>query len=111
MNIWALDKDQPIRHLLILLEAQLGTGRFTVDVHSGCDRQAVFIHQPDEPGLRAYLYTLGQAPDRYGVHLEYPAGNAAGNLLEVMENLPLSMLVETLAVHFDIPVIHPLPTR
>ncbi|GGC05543.1 hypothetical protein GCM10011352_34670 [Marinobacterium zhoushanense] len=111
INIWALKKDQSIRHLLLLLVAQLGEGSFVVDDTTPCDERAIFLHHRQDRGIRAYIYTLGQADDRYGVHLEYPPTADAGNQLEVMENQRFEALVESLAVHFDIPFVEPLPGR
>lgn len=108
-NIWALEKDQNIRHLLLLLNEQLGNGSFRIERRIATDYCAVYIHQPDEPELRAYLYTTGQAPDHYGVHLEYPLLSEANPVFDVYENLSLPVLVEMLAVHFGVTEIQPLP--
>lgn len=103
MNIWALDKHQDIRHVLLLLQAQLGDAAFAVDASTSQDPQAVFLRHPGEAGVHAWLFTLGQAPGRYGVHLEYP------NATETYESLALPALVAVLAVHFDVACIAPLP--
>lgn len=107
-NIWALDKHQSIRHLLLLLRAQLGEGAFVLDTDTTCDRRAVFLHHPQDPALRAYLYTLGQEDGRYGVHLEYPP-QASATLLEADEHLQLPAVVALLAAHFDVARVTPLP--
>ncbi|TCK05698.1 hypothetical protein [Marinobacterium mangrovicola] len=109
MNIWAMDKDQSIRHLLLLLQTRLGESAFRVDEATDCDRCAVFICHPEDPQLRAYLYTLGQAEERYGLHLEYPPSSASAALFDALEGQSLNAVVDSLAVHFDIPVIEPLP--
>lgn len=111
MNIWAMDKDQGIRHLLLMLTTQLGEGAFVVDEQTPCDPGAVFIHHAEDHALRAYLYTLGQEAGRYGIDLEYPPTSPTAVLFEAKEDQPLEAVVESLAVHFDIPVITPLPTR
>ncbi|WP_349571356.1 hypothetical protein [Azotobacter salinestris] len=103
MNIWALDKHQDIRHVLLLLSEQLGPDAFGIDAMTSLDPRAIYLLHREEPGVRAWLYTLGQSPDRYGVHLEYP------NSTDTHENVPLSELVAMLAVHFDVPTIRPLP--
>lgn len=103
MNIWALDKHQDIRHVLLLLSEQLGPDAFVIDATTSLDPRAVYLLHREEPGVRAWLYTLGQSPDRYGVHLEYP------NSTDTHENVLLSELVAMLAVHFDVPTIRPLP--
>lgn len=111
MNIWAMDKDQSIQHLLLLLQARLGNAAFLVDEQTDCDRCAVFICHPEDPLLRAYLYTVGQDGGRYGLHLEYPPTSASATLFDALEGQSLDAVVESLAVHFDIPVIDPLPGR
>ncbi len=103
MNIWALDRHQDIRHVLLLLAAQLGDGAFMVDAETPADSRAVYLCHPEEPGVRVWLYLLGQSGQRYGVHLEYPQS------VEFHEDVSLETLVEMLAVHFDVPVIQPLP--
>ncbi|ACO78449.1 hypothetical protein AvCA_22580 [Azotobacter vinelandii CA] len=104
MNIWALqDKHQDIRHVLLLLSEQLGPDAFVIDATTSLDPRAIYLQHREEPGVRAWLYTLGQSPGRYGVHLEYP------NSTDTHENVPLAELVAMLAVHFDVPTIQPLP--
>lgn len=103
MNIWALDRHQDIRHVLLLLHQQLGPEAFVIDAATPAEPQAIYLQHPGEAGVRAWLHTLGQGPGRYGVHLEYPQTS------DTRENLSLAELVAILAVHFDVPVIHPLP--
>ncbi|GAB3375511.1 hypothetical protein [Azotobacter armeniacus] len=103
MNIWALDKHQDIRHVLLLLSEQLGPGAFIIDAATSLDPRAVYLVHREEAGVRAWLYTLGQNPGHYGVHLEYP------HATDTYENLALPELVAMLAVHFDVPTIQPLP--
>ncbi|MBB3102006.1 hypothetical protein [Azomonas macrocytogenes] len=103
MNIWALDKHQDIRHVLLLLHEQLGPDAFVVDATTSLDSRAIYLRHRTDEGVRAWLYTLGQNSGHYGVHLEYP------NSTDPHENVPLSALVEMLAVHFDVAIIQPLP--
>lgn len=108
MNIWSLEKDQSIRHLLLLLQAQLGDAAFRIDSDTACHHRAIYLCHATEADVRAYLYTLGQSAGRYGVHLEYP-GDSTAALYDAWENLTLKSLVDILAVHFDIATIRPLP--
>lgn len=103
MNIWALDKHQDIRHVLLLLNEQLGPDAFVIDAATSLDPRAVYLLHGSEAGVRAWMHTLGQGPGRYGVHLEYP------NATDTQENLGLAELVAILSVHFDVPSIRPLP--
>jgi hypothetical protein len=102
-NIWALAKHQEIKHLLLLLVEQLGGDAFAIDVTTPLDEQAIYLHHRENAAVRAYIYTVGQQPERYGVHFEFP------NSVEPHENIALAALVEMLAVHFDVAVIRPLP--
>lgn len=108
-NIWAMDKDPRIKHLLLLLAEQLDRNRLAVDERIGTDKQALYLCDSDDGELRAYLFTLAQRPGQYGVHLEYPQSSAANPVFDVFENLSLGALVDLLAIHFDIDDIHPLP--
>ncbi len=103
MNIWALDKDQSIRHVLLLLSEQLGPDAFVVDATTSANARSVYLWHRTDAGVRVWLHTLGQTEGRYGVHLEYP------NSVDLHDNVTLASLVEMLAVHFDVSIIQPLP--
>ena len=109
INIWSLDKEQNIKHLLLLLSEQLGKGTFSIDERILTGRSAVYIHQTDEPSIRAYLFTTGQREGRYGVHLEYPLSSEANPIYDAFENQTLAALVNILAVHLGVAEIQPLP--
>lgn len=103
MNIWALNKHQDIRHVLLLLTAQLGGEAFVIDAHTSSDPRTLYLVHPKEPELRVWLHTLGQTEGHYGVHLEYPAS------MDIHDHLSLSELVALLADYFDVFEIQPLP--
>jgi hypothetical protein len=102
-NIWALAKHPGIKHLLLLLSEQLGGTAFIIEHAAPADARAVYLRHRELESVRAYIFTLGQQPGRYGVHLEYPES------VVPHENVSLSTIVGMLAVHFDIAVIHSLP--
>jgi len=108
MNIWALDKHERIKHLLLLLQNHLGGQNFVLDQVANLDTQAVYLSHPKEPGIRAYLYTLGQEPTRCGLHLEYPESVTNASLIDAYENLTVISLLNILAVHFDVDEIRDL---
>ncbi len=108
MNIWAIDKDVSIKHVLLLLYNHLGENAFTLDQEHKAEARAIYLNHPEEPGVRAYLYTIGQEPERYGLHLEYPDSVIDANLIDAYENLKLVPLLNILAVHFDISEIRNL---
>ena len=101
MNIWALDKDLRIKHLLLLLSERLGAQSFDIDDASTLDTMAIRICKSDEKEMSAYLYTYGQDAERYGVHLEYPllVETAASKTIEMQEDLDFEQLVAVLQVH------------
>lgn len=103
MNIWALNKHQDIRHVLLLLTAQLGSDAFVIDAQTSADPRALYLLHPNEPEMRVWLHILGQTEGCYGVHLEYPAS------VDIHDGLSLPELVAVLAGHFDIAEIQPLP--
>ena len=104
MNIWALDKDESIKVLLLILRQQLPLDCYVVEVTQDLDSRAIRLLKVGEPGISAYLYTYGQEPNTYGVHLELPelAERDRSNELEVYEGLGIDHLVEILCVHFNV---------
>jgi hypothetical protein len=104
LNPWALDKDRSIKRLLVQLGSELGCEHFELGPLEVAHRQAVMLCRPDEPDIRAYLYSYAQHPGTYGVHLEYPEfPDSPPPAPEIRENLPPRRLVELLAIHFDLP--------
>lgn len=110
-NIWSMDKHQSIKHLLLLLTEQLGQGAFAIDDQIDTNTQSIYVRHAKDSAVSAYLYTVGQAPERYGVHLEYPHLPDTQWVFEAMEGLTLDSLVEMLAAHFDVDTIVPLPNH
>ncbi len=106
VNVWALDKDQNIKSLLLQLQSHLGADTFIIEQDNDLHACSVFLHHRQFADFRAFVFTFGQKNNRYGVHLEYPDLATAGNLFEAHENIALKSLVEMLAVHFDIAQIH-----
>ena len=109
LNIWALDKDQSIKHLLLLLAEQLDRDALALDERILTDARALYLCDTDDGELRAYLFTLAQCPGKYGVHLEYPESSEVNPVYDAFENLSLAALVDLLALHFDLHEIRPLP--
>jgi hypothetical protein len=68
------------------------------------DSRAVRLLRTDEQGISAYLYTYGQEPNKYGVHLELPvlAERSRSDDMEILEGIGIDHLVEILCVHFDV---------
>lgn len=110
-NIWSMKKHQSIKHLLLLLNEQLGQGAFVIDDQTDTSARSIYVRHTEDGDVSAYLYTVGQDFERYGVHLEYPHSPETQWVFEAMENLSLGSLVEVLAAHFDIDTISPLPSH
>ncbi len=104
MNIWALDKDQSIKYLLILLEGEFDPSSFKVDCESPTDPCAIYLEHCEEPEMKAYIFTLGQKYEHYGVHLEFPQQHTPISLMESYEGLTFKALREILCVHLDLTV-------
>lgn len=102
MNIWALDKDISIKHLLLLLTESLGPQGFCIIDDDTLNEMSIRLHSPNTDQMSAYIYTYAQDPERYGVHLEYPhqIESTNGNTIEMQENIEFTQLVALLQVHF-----------
>lgn len=102
INIWSLDKEQQIKFLLLSLDQGLGSNGFVIDAESVLDRRAVYLHHATISQVSAYLHIVAQAPDRYGLDLEFPDTISSGDISERYENLSLESVIQILAVHFDV---------
>ena len=103
LNIWALDKDISIKHLLLLLlEERIDVSYYLHDEHD-TDSRAVRLSNPREAGYSVYIYTYGQVHEKYGVHLEYANidDSTVNDSVEVFDNISFERLVELLKVQFN----------
>lgn len=102
MNIWSLDKDISIKHLLLLLSQEAGVQTFKLLDAERLHHKAIRIGIQDTAAT-AYLYTYGQSTEHYGLHLEYPfhAESNISELEEIYEDLSYDTLLEKLKVHFN----------
>ncbi|SFQ22407.1 hypothetical protein SAMN05216229_11421 [Geopseudomonas sagittaria] len=105
VNIWALDKHQDIRHVLLLLTEQLGPDAFVVDTGSQQDARAVYLLHSSDSHLRIWLNTLGQPPEHYRVYVEQLDEDAFDNY----ESMSLAALVDLLSVELELAEVRPLP--
>lgn len=102
MNIWALDKDVTIKHLLLLLEDALSKFSYQIINSEHIDNKAIRLSSPDDTTTTVYIYTYGQVQDKYGVHLEYTdvLNQYLDNSVEVYDNMSFENLVELLKLQF-----------
>lgn len=98
VNPWTAPKSRAIRKVLVALDPQVAS---TCDVvpDAGNDPQIVTLCHTELAKLRAHIYLHGQRAGTYGIFLEYP--HPVPGIMESEENLPLSKLLESLAIHFD----------
>jgi hypothetical protein len=96
MNVWAIDKDIPLK--LLLLELVHCYGENTLALNNQVQHfQAIELYTVSEPGISAYIYTFGQNAGRYGIDLKYPI--PTHNIVGENENLSLDQIEEILATH------------
>jgi len=107
MNIWALDKDISIKHLLLLVESAIPSLTYKLITNDALDCKAVRLISNDAT-VSVYIYTYGQDHERYGVHLEYPdvANRNTGTspldpLGEEYDNLSFAQLLSILQVQLS----------
>lgn len=96
MNVWAIDKDQPLKLLLLELVHRFGEnalGLSTQETHF----QAIELCALNDPKLAAYIYTFAQNPGRYGIDLKYPI--AQHNIIGENENLALENIIDIISTH------------
>lgn len=102
MNIWSLDKDISIKHLLLLLTQDIGQESIILLDKEQLHHKSIRICTKGSDAT-AYLYCYGQAEERYGLHLEYPYNKESNisELEDMYEDLRYENLLEMLKVHFQ----------
>jgi hypothetical protein len=96
MNVWTINKDLPLKVLLLELVHRYGENTLALNSREQ-HFQAIDLRTPDNDGLSTYIYTFGQSPGRYGIDLRYPI--AAHNSVGENENLTLDQVLEAIAIH------------
>jgi hypothetical protein len=96
MNVWAIDKDIPLKLLLLELVYRYGENTLALNVHEQ-HYKAIELSIINEPDISAYIYTFGQNAERYGIDLKYPI--SAHNIVGENENLSLDQIIEILSTH------------
>ncbi|MDD5276283.1 MAG: hypothetical protein PHR16_09395 [Methylovulum sp.] len=96
MNVWAIDKDTPLKLLLLELVHRYGENALALNTQEQ-HHQAIELCALDDPKLAAYIYTFAQTPGRYGIDLKYPI--PAHNSIGENENLTLEQIIEAITIH------------
>ena len=104
MNIWSLFKHRSIKLMLFKAQHQLGLKNICIEDEDNIDFFSIALIKQNQPEVRAYVYTYGQAQEMYGIHLEYPwfIENEFNDVIQVYEDLSLNQIVNTLATHFEV---------
>ena len=96
MNVWAINKDMPLKLLLLELVHRYGENTLALN-NQEQHYQAIDLCLLNEPRLSAYIYTFGQGTGRYGIDLRYPI--FAHNIVGENENLTLDQIIEIISMH------------
>lgn len=96
MNVWAINKDQRLKVLLIELVHRYGENAILLN-NAEQHQQVIEIFTPNQPKLRAYIYTFGQQAGRYGIDLKYPI--VTHNIVGENEEQSLEQILSILESH------------
>ncbi len=96
MNVWAIDKDLPLKVLLLELVHRYGENTLALNAQEQ-HQQAIDLRLAECNGSSVYIYTFAQRPDRYGIDLRYPI--SAHNSVGEHENLSIDQVLEVIAIH------------
>jgi hypothetical protein len=96
MNVWAIEKDIPLKLLLLELVHRYGENTLVLN-NQEQHFQAIDLCTVNEPNISAYIYTFGQNASRYGIDLKYPI--SMHNIVGENENLTLDQIIEIISTH------------
>jgi hypothetical protein len=96
MNVWAIDKDVPLKLLLLELVHCYGENALALN-NQAQHYKAIELCTVNDPDISAYIYTFGQNAGCYGIDLKYPI--SAHNIVGENENLSLDQIKEILSMH------------
>lgn len=96
MNVWAIDKDIPLKLLLLELVHRYGENTLALN-DQVLHYQAIELCRLHDPCLSAYIYTFAQNAGCYGIDLKYPI--TAHNIVGENEGLGLDRILDIVDVH------------
>ncbi|MEQ1638302.1 MAG: hypothetical protein ABL903_16605 [Methylococcales bacterium] len=96
MNVWAIEKDLPLKVLLLELVHRYGENTLALNTQEQ-HPQSIELRMVDDNGLAVYIYTFAQTPGRYGIDLRYPI--PAHNSVGEHENLTFDQVLDVIAIH------------
>lgn len=96
MNVWAINKDIPLKLLLLELVHRYGENILALN-NQEQHFHAIELCTLNDRTLSAYIYTFGQSTGHYGIDLIYPI--STHNIVGENENLTLDQIIEILSIH------------
>lgn len=107
MNIWALEKDISIKHLLILLTDDFGENVFRIINSAHESDCAIRLANAIHPDVMTYIYTYAQAEGRYGIHIEYPnlPETAYRDTMNILDNVDYDELRDVVQTSLDLTLL------
>ncbi len=96
MNVWAINKDIPLKLLLLELVHRYGENTLALN-NQEQHFKAIELCTVNDPTISAYIYTFGQNAGRYGIDLKYPI--TQHNIVGENENMALDQIIEILSTH------------
>jgi hypothetical protein len=96
MNVWSINKDIPLKLLLLELVHRYGENTLALNTKEQ-HHQAIDLCMLNDPSISAYIYTFGQNAGCYGIDLRYPI--STNNIVGENENLTLDQIVEIISIH------------
>ncbi|MGR9014897.1 MAG: hypothetical protein ACU83U_14775 [Gammaproteobacteria bacterium] len=96
MNVWSINKDIPLKLLLLELVHRYGENTLALN-NQEQHFQAIDLCRVNDPSLSAYIYTFGQRAERYGIDLKYPI--STNNIVGETEDQTLDQIIEILSTH------------
>ena len=104
VNIWALAKDISIKHLLLMLRDDFGSGVFRIIESEPVGDCAIRLANSVQSIVKIYIFTYGQAEGRYGAHIEYPdlRDTAYSDTVDILDDIDYEELRELVEASLDI---------
>ncbi len=96
MNVWAIDKDIPLKLLLLELVHRYGENTLALNNREQ-HFQAIELCTLNDSSLSAYVYIFGQNAGYFGIDLRYPI--SMHNIIGENENLSLDQTIEIIQIH------------
>ena len=103
-NIWALKRDNDIKHFMLEVERILGNQAFLIHASEDGHPKSIELLSNEDKRIKAYVFTFGQETGRFGLILDYPVleDNNLSSTETAYDDIGLENLIDLLAMHFDV---------